>query len=593
MSRERGGGHLRVRGPASAFDPGESMERKRVRRMRRRMRMRRRPVRASLTGSLALALAGAAAACGPPSGGPGEGGIRTPDTGPTLVVVVVVDQLRADLLERYDDHFSGGLRRLRDGGLRYVNATHDHGRTHTAAGHASIATGVYPFRHGIVANDWMEERDGRWRSVYSVEDPSSAIVGDPEAGGRSPRNLERDALPDWIRRADSRARVVSVSRKDRSAILMAGRGPGEVYWLDGDRGVFVTSRFYRRDDPHWVDAFNRRAGGRFFADSVWESRVPSAAARASRADTFPWEGDGVHTAFPHRAWEEIGPTPDPRRSLHRWIAAGPVVDEAVLALGRAAVEALDLGGRGHLDYLAVALSQTDNVGHAYGPLSREQLDNLLRLDRHLGDFLDFLDARVGEDRWILALTGDHGVLDIPEWLAGRGESAGRIGNAEMSRMMEAVAEAAPGLGPLPSGLRMEGAAVRAAPSGELARAAAALEAFPWVASARPVGSPVPASDSLAALEERSSRPDRRLPWATLGFSVRYQPGFIARARRGTTHGSPYHYDRWVPLVFYGPGFPAGVREERAATVDVAPTLADLLGVDFPDDLDGRPLLRSP
>jgi hypothetical protein len=150
---------------------------------------------------------------------------------PALVVYVVVDQMRGDLLERYDSHFRGGFRRLLDGGHRFLTATHDHGETATAPGHATLSTGVFPSRHGIVGNDWLERAPDGWRSVYCLEDSLVHVLGLPALEGRSPNNLLRGGLADWIAAADSDAIVVSASRKDRAAIAMAGKTAQHTYWI--------------------------------------------------------------------------------------------------------------------------------------------------------------------------------------------------------------------------------------------------------------------------------------------------------------------------------------------------------------------------
>jgi len=219
---------------------------------------------------------------------------------PGLVVYVVVDQLRGDLLERYDSLFTGGFRRLHDEGFRFLSVTHDHAKTSTAAGHATLSTGVFPFRSGIVANEWLERTADGWRSVYSVEDTLTHILGLPVLEGRSPKNLLRGGLADWIAEADSGAIVVSASRKDRAAITMAGKTRGHVYWITENQGRFVTSGFYADDYPAWVVRVNRDEMPRIFGDSIWEQTMPEAARALSRGDTAEYEGDGGPTGRPIR-----------------------------------------------------------------------------------------------------------------------------------------------------------------------------------------------------------------------------------------------------------------------------------------------------
>lgn len=488
------------------------------------------------------------------------------------MVLVSVDQLRGDLVARYDDLFTGGFRRLLDEGASWVNTTHDHAETATAPGHTTLATGVVPARHGIAGNSWSEEHAGEWRSVYAVEDTLSPLLATPELPGRSPANLRRDGLGDWVRAQDDEARVVSLSRKDRAAITMGGHAGEHVYWLALGAGVpgFTTSTYYRDALPDWVGRVNADLAGSLWADTVWNTTVPEEARSRARPDELSTEADGVHTTFPHRALEEAGS--DEPEAIGRWLESTPYQDEAVFALADAALESLELGQRGTLDYLALGLSAADGVGHTFGPRSLEQLDNLLRLDQALGAFFDRLDAVVGPERWVLALSADHGVLDMVEWRQQEGLPGHRLSSAERSQM----AELARDFGDDPTAL------------------AAQLETLDRVEDAIPLAelrSTDAPADSFVALF-RNSHVDGRFtgPFPGTDVVVRYTEGVYERPS-GTGHGAPYLYDRWVPFIVLAPGVPAGVRDERASTTDVAPTLADLAGVPIPDDLDGVSRVR--
>jgi hypothetical protein len=498
----------------------------------------------------------------------------------TLLVYVVVDQLRADLLDRYDTVFTGGLARLRAEGHRWENATFDHAQTSTSPGHATAITGVHPHRHGLVGNSWIEQgEDGEWESVYALRQLDSPIVGQPEMEGRGPENLDRGGLPDWIREVHPEAHVVSLSGKDRAAIAMAGRTRGEVYWLDGEVGRFLTSTHYRDDYPEWLEAFHAETFPSIWSDTVWHSQVPEWAEGLSRPDPFPYEGDGENTYFPHRAYEEADGRSE--SELGAWRDRGPYPDKATLALGVVALRELELGRNGRVDYLALALSQVDRVGHDYGPLSREQLDNLIRLDQGLGEFMELLDQEVGKGRWLMALTADHGVIDLPEARDEAGEYGRRISPDELAAMVTRAEEAA-------------GAAGSESVDRARAAAAAAMEedwiedAFAWEDLL--AGAP---ADTLQALFVRSWHPERALgPLGHLGVGMRTVEGaYSGRYPQGTGHGSPYHFDRHVPFMLLGPGIPGGSTSNPVSVVDLAPTIADLLGIPTPDDLDGEVVLR--
>ncbi len=490
---------------------------------------------------------------------------------PALVVMMVVDQLSQELLDRYDDVFTGGFRRVIDGSRWYVNATHDHAGTVTAAGHATLSTGSFPSRHGIVANEWFEQVDGEWVEISNVGDSTVQIVGHPELEGVSPHSLERSGLADWIVAAEPGAKVASISPKDRGAVLPAAHVPGQVWWFESSVGRFVSSTYYRDENPDWIDRFHDDVLTRLAADSVWTSRVPPALVGRSDPDTADYEGDEAGPVFPHRF-----AGPGERTDFWEWFERTPMLDQATLGLARVVVTEEGLGQDSIPDFLGVSLSQTDRVGHDFGPLSREQLDNLLRLDAELGAFFAFLDSVVGPGRWALGLSADHGVLVTGhEMRVGESAAARRWTDQEEAALEEIQAEAQ----------RAE------ATGGTPADVAAALEELDYVAEAwthAELASEAPA-DSFAELERHSLYPGRaREEISRWGVEVRFEPYFLDRAL-GSGHGTPYWYDRNVPMLFYGPGVPAGRDSTRAATVDFAPTLARLLGIPFPEDLNGTPL----
>ena len=531
------------------------------------------PVRRAATFAAMLALTACASA--PPAvPNAAEMGAGTGPQ-PTLAVMVVVDQFREPYLERYGDLFTGGLRRLLDQGRFYTNATHDHALTETAVGHATLSTGVYPMRHWIVANDWTERTRAGWVDVSNVGDSTVQIVGYPQLPGVSPHHLMRPGLADWIVAANSRSQVASVSAKDRGAVLPAAHARGQVYWFDPRAGRFVTSTYYRDRYPAWADDFTRRVLTTYARDSVWESRIPPSALARASVDTAAYEGDGVHTAFPHRYVEEGRPG-----RFWDWFATTPMLDAATLDYAKTLVTSLRLGHDGNPDFLNISLSQTDRIGHAYGPMSREQLDNLLHLDRALGGFFTFLDRNVGAGRWVVGLSADHGALLAPETLPQPGESAaGRRATREERAAVRAIARDAEAM-------------EEAADSAVATKTATALARLPFVAAAythASLLSGLPA-DSFGVLERRSLYPGRAgAEFSRFGVEVRYEEGWMARAT-GTTHGTPYWYDRHVPMIFLGPGITAGRDTTRAATVDFAPTLARIIGVTPPTDLDGRALV---
>jgi hypothetical protein len=548
---------------------------------------------------LALAAAALVAAQDPPP----------PDRarGVSLIVMVSVDQMVPWQLERLAPWLDGGLGRFAREGRSFSDAALRHGDTETGPGHASYGTGLHPTRHGIVSNDWfaVEGRSG----TYCCADPEArkvSFAGVHDERASSARNLRARGIADFLEAADPRARTLAISSKDRSAIGMSGVRADLCLWWDRRRGGFVTSTWYARELPGWaaacsVDWIERlRAAG--FADS-WRCELPE-----------DFEGSGTSLDECEGEWGRPGqrafPHPVPaagegaeRAALAGWVYDGPAGDVLVLDLARRAVEALELGRDDAVDLLAVSLSSCDTVGHAYGPRSVEVTDVLLRADRELERLFDLLDERVGRERWIASLSADHGVLELPEALAARGLPARRISGRTVRDSIDAArAQVAERFGRdfyLASnsrGIRLSWAAMKeaGADAGEVRRAYAAamgLHGGEWLEHAltfdelRAVareGAPAP---ELVRLEANSFDQER-----TCDVVLLCKRWCLVGVAAGTTHGTPYPYDRAVPLAFYGPGFAKGTSREPAASVDALPTLLARAGLPIPPGLDGRDLL---
>jgi predicted AlkP superfamily pyrophosphatase or phosphodiesterase len=500
--------------------------------------------------------------------------------GPTLIVMISVDQLRGDLITRYSPAFTGGFRRFLDAGFRFSGASHAHAVTHTAAGHATLSTGTFPSRSGIVANSWQQKMGSTWQPMYAVEDRGSPILGletVEQLPGRSPKNLMRTGLADWVRAADPEARTASVSAKDRAAITMAGKTDSNVFWLVSPLARFVTSTYYADEYPAWVTDFNQKVMPGIVAGREWNSVVPDSLKGLARQDAEPYEGDGVHTSFPHRASDEMrGEGP---QAFNAWALGQSRLDDAILAFARTLTDNLELGQRGRVDYLGISLSATDYVGHGYGPLSQEQLSNLVQLDGELGAFLDYLDKEVGEGKWVVGLSADHGVVTMPEYSRAMDEPlAQRLLTQDENAKLGAVLQ--------------EASAAGGSPRDIAERTKRLLEERRIVAKAYThqeftEGEP---ADSFAVLFRNSYYPGRAHHMLSqYGVETRYRYKDLVSYPTGTTHGSPYWYDRWVPLILLGAGVEAGQSDAGVYTVDLAPTLAALAGVPTPTDLDGQPI----
>ncbi len=505
---------------------------------------------------------------------------------PRLLVLVVVDQMPARIVERDRARWRDGLARIFSQGASTLEGWHRHAGTFTAAGHGTLATGTDPAHHGLVANHWWDRE--HWRSVDAVADPDAAPVGAPDAGPRSAVHLLRPGLADWWEAADPRAHTVSLGLKDRAVIALGGQHPDLAVWLDRDAGRWVTSTWYADTLPAFVSAVDVARRARALLGEAWD--VARGGADDPVPDRVEAEADGVHVTFPHRTadllrWDE---------TVEAAIRATPFGNTLVADLAVAVIAEGPLGRDDVPDLLCVAFSSTDYVGHRFGPDSREIVDTYDRLDADLGRLLDALDAHVGRDRYVLVLASDHGVTPLPERAGGRRIRPDEL-VAQVRRALEAgfaPAGAFEGI-PRPKVAYEDGVyfgfsantppAVRARVR---AAAAAALRARPDVAD-------VFTSDELAAAEP----PSRPFGAAfARSFHPARSPDLLVRPARGslvidypgTTHGTPYPWDRQVPIAVLDPTVPPGRAGGRFETVDLAPSLAARFAVPVPAGVDGHP-----
>lgn len=503
---------------------------------------------------------------------------------PKLIVQITLDQLRADALERYAPAFSSGLKRLLDDGYWVKEGVVDHAITVSYPGHATLATGAHPSTHGMSANEWWVLREGRWTWVDAAADDREKIVGAEDRRGPSARNLLVPTLGESVKAADPAAKAISLSTGNSIAVVYGGRDSDGVYWFDSDSGRFVTSTYYRSALPPWVadinqsDLLTNKPG-------VWETVAGPDARRLADPDASPVENEGKNAVFPHRFETERAPDVEDDVALNRWFAGTPLKDDALVALAKRAIEAESLGGDRVVDYLSVAFDSTDSVGHSFGWRSVEYLDALLRIDRALGDLLAFLDEKVGEGAYVLALSADHGVADFPETTNHR-----RIRTAEIDEALDRVEKLAsenanaPDLPELIARELEKSDFVAAAyTEDDLKRADGDEYAYLYRRSFRP--GLTPDFPLWTAKEERPHHPAR------YGVIVRFVEGAIFDAAPAV-HGTPYGYDRNVPIVFYGARVKAKKSDERMATVDVAPTLAELAGLSAPKNADGASAAKA-
>ena len=492
---------------------------------------------------------------------------------PKLIVIIVIDQFRGDYLERYRDQFGeGGFRLFLDHGAYFSNCFYNYANTRTGPGHATLFTGAYSNGHGIADNEWWDPQ--KKTMVTSVEDDSTKLVGPAgEHAGASPHNLLADTLGDELRLAtQGKSRVFGVSLKDRSAILPAGFAANGAYWIEAGSGAFITSTYYRDNLPQWVQQFNSSTPAKY-----WDREWKDSEGKVLRSTAHRKGRKGDDAGF----FEVIGGT--------------AFANEYELEFAKQLVTNENVGSGPATDLLAVSLSANDILGHAVGPDTPEMRQMALDLDRQLAAFFNFIGQRIGLANVWIALSADHGVSSLPEAVEKLHIPAAHLGKENLDQQINTAMTAKFSAGHPATYVRfdypvawLDNNAFAAAHVSEQDAEKAAGEAIKQ-AGLRGYYT----KSQLAAGEVPNTELGRKYlnsysplgSWFVMGIPNFYNVG----SSSGTDHASPYNYDTHVPLAFYGVPFQPGTYRERAEPVDMAPTLASLLGINPPTHSIGRVL----
>jgi predicted AlkP superfamily pyrophosphatase or phosphodiesterase len=498
--------------------------------------------------------------------------VQAQDSTPSLVVMITIDGFRGSNLEKFGPQLTGGLARLTKGGAWFTNAHQDHAITETAPGHASLLSGRFPRSTGIQANR------------IGVVDPQSPLLGGSGAVGASPKRFQGTEFFDWLKSSDSKSRALSVSMKDRGAILPIGRAKEQVFWYPGD-GTFTTSTYYMAALPDWVTRFNDRHLPQSYAGKQWTLLRP--ASDYPEPDSVNIEGGGNDYLFPHA-------TPDDPQRAANFLRGTPFMDEITVAFALEGVNSMNLGKGPSTDLLAMSLSATDLINHRLGPDSREAHDQVLRTDRILGIFLDSLFRLRDSTKVIVVLGADHGFTTIPELATpprARASLADALAAAR-ARLKQI------GLDTLAIDVDEQIVLINnAAFIGSGRRPDAVLDVFRKAALQVPG---VLRVDRLEALRTKDTLTDpiaRRWthqfpPGTNVALVATLEPGGLWTDFLVASHGSPYDTDSHIPMIFYGDAFKPGKYGEFARSVDIAPTLARVLKVKPSEKLDGVPLVQA-
>ncbi|UXP32139.1 alkaline phosphatase family protein [Reichenbachiella agarivorans] len=513
---------------------------------------------------------------------------------PKLVVGIIVDQMREEYLYRFYDHYSeGGFKRMMNDGFEVKNAHFNYIPTKTAPGHASVYTGTTPRVHGIIANEWYDKQSKE--EMYCVSDPAAKNVGGSQKTGYiSPVNLQTTTITDELGLFfQDRSKIIGMSIKDRGAVLPAGHNPDAAYWYDTETGQFMSSDYYMKELPKWVQKFNKRDLVSQYMNGRWDTFLPIQKYVESAEDDRPTEHaliKGAKAVFPYDLNKA-----DKKSSV---IKTTPWGNTILMDFAKACLEAEDFGTDDITDFLAISFSSTDYIGHAFGPYSKEIEDTYVRLDRDLASLFNLLDEKVGKGQWSMFLSADHAVAAIPEAMKAKKIPADYWDEYTIHAVLNESLNATFGASPLVENVSNEQVFLnhglikeKSLSLSEVKRAVMAL-----LTETTGINAVYPSEEisnysgtnydvAMLAAGYNQQRSGDVLLIANSGWLGGNPQG----EHHGTTHGSHYTYDTHVPMLFYGWGIKKGKTVQYHPVTDIAPTLSMLLNIGIPSGATGRPI----
>jgi predicted AlkP superfamily pyrophosphatase or phosphodiesterase len=516
--------------------------------------------------------------------------VGTANPRPKLVVILVVDQMRADYVENFRQQWTGGLARLVNEGAWFRHAAYPYLTTVTCVGHTTISTGAFPVTSGVVGNTWYErDEEGGAKSVACTADShvKNIGIGGETSGGDSPARLRVDTFSDALReQSGGGTRVVAFSLKARAAVTLAGHRADAVAWHDARTGAWATSSFYGASAPEFLTQYVAAHPVSADYGKTWSLLLPESAYLYGDPNRDTMDGrrapNGWTTSFPH-PMRGLPTDTAPGPAFYAQWDASPFSDAYMARMASAAVDSLKLGQGASTDFLAISFSALDEIGHGTGPHSREVQDILVHLDQDLGELFAHLDAKVGRGNYVVAFSADHGVAPVPEQAQRDGLGGGRVSIAAMRRAINQLTGESIGDANAVAASSDADISFTAAAYEKLRKKPEALDAIVHAIEATPGVLRVFRPEELRPLPQT---PDPILRAASLSYvpgrsgdlMMALKPYWISSTNDGTTHGTSNLYDQRVPLIFYGFGIHPGVFLTSASSADIAPTLAYLCGI---------------
>ena len=512
---------------------------------------------------------------------------------PKLVVGLVIDQMRWDYLYRfYNRYGTGGFKRLMNEGFSVENTFIPYTPTYTGCGHASIYTGSVPAINGIIGNNWYDPQLGT--DVYCAEDKTVKTVGSSnKAGEMSPKNMLVTTITDELRLATNfRSKVIGISMKDRGSILPAGHSANAAYWYDGQSGNWISSTYYMKSLPTWLTNYNQKKVANSFYAQNWNTLFPIETYIQSTGDDKVYEGrfkNEKSSSFPHSLSNNIDKNFDVIRST-------PYGNTITFDLSKAAIQEEKLGQGGDTDFLAISCSSTDYIGHQFGPNSIEIEDTYLRLDKDIADFLSYLDKTLGKNNYLIFLSADHAVANVPGFMEENKLPGGLVSNSFLRKGIDSLMQKKFNLNKsvitvmnnqvyfdhqLIEEQQTDFEKIKQTTLNYLKKQNGIVDAI-----------------NLQAVQQ-ATIPDEIKSRIVNGYSAKrsgdiyflLQSNWFDGGNTGTTHGAWYPYDSHIPLLFMGWNVKPGKTNATYYMTDIAPTLAAMLNIQMPSGSIGKPIIQ--
>jgi predicted AlkP superfamily pyrophosphatase or phosphodiesterase len=508
---------------------------------------------------------------------------------PKLVVGLVIDQMRWDNLYRYQANYtSNGFKRLMQQGFNCENTFIPYTPTYTAPGHACVYTGSVPAINGIVGNNWYNKLTNK--NEYCTQDNAANTVGsNSKAGKMSPINLFTTTITDELRLASNfKSKVIGIALKDRGAILPAGHSADAAYWYDDEIGKWITSSYYMSSLPNWVNEFNNKNYPFNYMNGKWDLLLNANKYTQSTEDDKVYESNSYgdkKVVFPYLL---NAITTDKFKAFK----STPFTNEYTFNFAKEAIKNEKLGNSAFTDFLAISISSTDYIGHGYGPNALEMEDTYIRLDREIASFLEYLDASIGKDKYLLFLTADHGVAHVPAFLQEHKIPGGTANDNDIALALNKAIQEKFNI----SKAVLEVMNYQVYVQDSIQNRQEVLNFIvdqllkePYIVQAT-VLKDISQSTIPAPIKDRII--NGYLPSRSGDVQFVFKPGFFDGGKKGTTHGLWNPYDAHIPLLFYGYGITKGKTYREVYMTDIAPTIAALLHIQMPNGCVGKVIAEA-